>query len=94
MPVKTPCLDRCGQYALPGKSRCRACERKRRRNGYDHPAYRALGRPSGRCRLQIRCAGAPAESWHHVVPLAKGGGHQPSNCIPACISCNSALRDR
>lgn len=94
MGIKTPCLDRCGQYAMPGKSRCRECERRRRRNGYDSPAYRALGRPSGPCQLALPGCTGKGNTWHHVIPLAKGGGHERGNVIPACQPCNSKLRDR
>lgn len=30
----------------------------------------------------------------HVVPLAKGGRHEPGNVVPACAFCNSSKCDR
>jgi 5-methylcytosine-specific restriction endonuclease McrA len=24
----------------------------------------------------------------HVIPISKGGKHEPSNVLPACLSCN------
>lgn len=38
--------------------------------------------------------GGPKESVDHVKPLAKGGAHVLANLRPACVSCNSAKRDR
>ena len=30
----------------------------------------------------------------HVVPVAKGGGHEESNLVTACLPCNRAKRDK
>ncbi|MFG1414006.1 HNH endonuclease [Xanthobacter sp. VTT E-85241] len=35
-----------------------------------------------------------AETWDHVVPVAKGGTTTPDNILPCCIPCNSSKRDR
>lgn len=35
-----------------------------------------------------------APTIDHVVPLAKGGTHEPSNCRTACFHCNSLKGDR
>jgi 5-methylcytosine-specific restriction protein A len=91
MAVKRPCLT-CGE--LCDASRCDKCRRQRKRDTYGSREYRALGRPSGQCQLRIKCNGAPATSWHHSLPLAKGGSHARSNMVPACIPCNSSVRDR
>ena len=47
-------------------------------------------------RYESRCAycDAPAETWDHVVPVAKGGQTEPDNILPSCIRCNSSKRDR
>lgn len=37
--------------------------------------------------------GNPADSWDHVVPISEGGRTEPSNVVPACISCNSKKRN-
>lgn len=38
-----------------------------------------------------RCVycGGWAQTLDHVIPLARGGKHKPSNLVPACKSCNS-----
>jgi 5-methylcytosine-specific restriction endonuclease McrA len=39
-----------------------------------------------------RCAYCGSEerlTIDHVIPLARGGSHWPSNLRPACLSCNS-----
>ncbi|PQE02206.1 hypothetical protein CYL16_01170 [Mycobacterium sp. EPG1] len=93
--TRKPCLTPgCPEYATSSRSRCRVCQRQRRRETYDHPDYRKLPRPRGRCTLQIKCDGAPATTWDHTVPTSKGGTHLRSNLQPACASCNSAKRDR
>ncbi|MEU2106485.1 HNH endonuclease signature motif containing protein [Nocardia sp. NPDC019255] len=30
----------------------------------------------------------------HVIPLSKGGTHEPSNCRTACFHCNATKGDR
>ena len=40
----------------------------------------------GRCAYCRRAKGIEQE---HIVPLAKGGQHIPSNVVPACRSCNA-----
>ena len=50
------------------------------------------GRP--RCALRIRCGGAPATTADHVIPLDLGGTNALANLQPACLSCNSAKKNR
>lgn len=90
-PISRPCLD-CGR--LCGGTRCRPCHRARRKATYEHPDYVALGRPTGPCHLRTPVCTGRAVSWHHIMPMAKGGGHERSNVIEACIECNSSVRDR
>lgn len=33
-------------------------------------------------------------TMEHVVPIARGGRHEPSNVVPACRSCNSSKCDQ
>lgn len=35
-----------------------------------------------------------AQTWDHVIPLARGGSHDPENMAPACVSCNSSKGDQ
>jgi 5-methylcytosine-specific restriction endonuclease McrA len=35
-----------------------------------------------------------APTIDHVIPLGRGGTHEPSNCRTACFSCNSSKGDR
>jgi len=35
-----------------------------------------------------------APTVDHVIPLAAGGTHEPSNCRTACFMCNSVKGDR
>lgn len=35
-----------------------------------------------------------ALTMDHVVPLTRGGWHDPNNIVPACQSCNSKKRDK
>lgn len=37
--------------------------------------------------------GFPAIEVDHVVPVARGGGNDPENLVPACWECNSEKRD-
>jgi hypothetical protein len=36
--------------------------------------------------------GAPATTADHLVPVARGGTHDPANLVPACKPCNSSRR--
>lgn len=42
-----------------------------------------------------KCAycGAPADTWDHIIPVAKGGNTSPGNIVPACSACNSSKKD-
>jgi 5-methylcytosine-specific restriction endonuclease McrA len=47
-------------------------------------------------RLTLRNTVVPhprAPTVDHVIPLARGGTHEPSNCRTACFLCNSTKRD-
>jgi 5-methylcytosine-specific restriction endonuclease McrA len=34
------------------------------------------------------CERVMATTWDHVVPIARGGKHEASNIVPACLRCN------
>jgi 5-methylcytosine-specific restriction endonuclease McrA len=36
----------------------------------------------------------PATTADHIVPVSKGGGHEVSNLLPACVKCNSGRQDK
>jgi 5-methylcytosine-specific restriction endonuclease McrA len=36
---------------------------------------------------------APATTWDHVEPVARGGETIHGNVVPACVSCNSSKKD-
>lgn len=91
--IPNPCLT-CGRLTTDG-TRCHKCYRDKRNAGYDSPAYRALGRPSGPCQLRRPgCTGRGWETWDHIVPLSKGGGNERSNVRPACEHCNKSRSNR
>ncbi len=37
---------------------------------------------------------APATTADHILPVSKGGGHELSNLLPACVRCNSGRQDK
>lgn len=43
---------------------------------------------------ECQYCGAAAENIDHVVPRAKGGRHEWTNVVAACIPCNSAKADK
>lgn len=76
-------LDRCLEYT----NRYRAAKIGAAGASYTTKEHVALrwAMWGGRCWM----CGAPATCTDHVIPLAKGGTHWPSNLRPACKSCNS-----
>ncbi|WP_353962043.1 HNH endonuclease [Mycolicibacterium houstonense] len=80
-------------------------ERKRARKAgaYVEPVYRkrVFNRDGYRCHLcgkktdQTKKVPHPkAPTLDHIIPLASGGTHEPSNCRCACFLCNSLKGDR
>jgi 5-methylcytosine-specific restriction endonuclease McrA len=43
---------------------------------------------------QCAYCNGPAETWDHVVPVARGGVTELWNIVPACKRCNSSKRDK
>lgn len=82
-----------------GKDRRRA----RKRDAYRADVYRlkVFEADGYRCHLCRRKTDPTAVVPHpraptidHVIPLARDGTHEPSNCRTACYRCNSAKGDR
>lgn len=78
---------RAAYAANPDPYRRRTAARKRLRL---HPPREAaavlLSLFDGRCAY---CP-APADTWDHVQPLARGGRTVPGNIVPACRPCNAS----
>lgn len=54
--------------------------------------YRAIKALYG--GLCAYCGVAPGETMDHVIPLSRGGLHEPGNIVPACKACNFAKHDK
>lgn len=52
---------------------------------------RILKRYGNKC---LRCGTKEDITMDHVVPLVRGGAHDPSNVQPLCFNCNSGKRDK
>ncbi|MCB1786871.1 MAG: HNH endonuclease [Gammaproteobacteria bacterium] len=91
------CSSRCG--SADGKDRRRA--RKRAAYVADVWRPRIFKRDGYRCQI---CGGklamdkrAPdpmSPSIDHIIPLARGGNHEPANCQAAHFLCNARKSDR
>lgn len=77
--------------------------RARKRNAFVEVVYRkkVFERDGYRCHLCNRKTNPDrlvphprAPTIDHVIPLARGGTHEPSNCRTACFLCNSKKGDR
>lgn len=91
------CSGRCAR--ADGKDRRRALKR----DSFVGNVYRKLifERDGWRCQICRRQVNRDAVVPHpkaptldHIVPLAAGGTHEPSNCQLACFTCNSRKGDR
>ena len=54
-------------------------------------AVRRAVRADGRC---VYCGAPDAAEIDHIQPWARGGTHDVSNLVPACVDCNSSKSDR
>lgn len=98
------CSDQC--HAAHNRNVRKICKDRRRARKKD--AYRAdvsrskvFEADGYRCHLCRRktdpTKAVPhprAPTLDHVIPLARGGTHEPSNCRTACYRCNSVKGDR
>lgn len=91
------CSTRCAR--ADGKDRRRA----RKREAFVENVYRAkvFERDGWRCQIcrrkvdRLKAAPHPkAPTLDHIIPLAKGGTHEPRNAQLACFTCNSRKGDR
>lgn len=83
MPARS-CLD-CGRLIARG-SRCPACREQRRDTVARHQLPAAIKARDGyRC---VRCGAPDRLTVHHLVPLAAGGTHAPSNLVTLCWRCH------
>lgn len=42
----------------------------------------------------LRCGSTGSLQWDHIVPLARGGEHRPTNLQPLCRRCNETKQAR
>lgn len=77
--------------------------RARKRNAFVANVYRlrVFEADGYRCHICHRKTDATkavphprAPTLDHVIPLAKGGTHEPMNCRTACFQCNATKSDR
>ena len=96
-PANSYCSRRCGN--ADGKDRRRA----RKKNAFVEPVYRqkVFERDRWVCQLCRRRVNRNATAPHprapvidHVIPLNKGGTHEPANVQCAHFICNSIKSDR
>lgn len=94
---ETYCSDRCG--SADARDRRRA----RQRSAFVAPVSRfeVFSRDAYRCHIcwkqtdPSKVVPHPrAPTIDHVIPLARGGTHEPANVATACFRCNSLKGDR
>lgn len=88
---------RTATYRRSNKEKNRAWQqayRSKRRNGDGVTAAEwiaVLDRYGWQC---LACGATDLITMDHIVPLSRGGRHEPSNIQPLCKSCNSRKRAR
>lgn len=98
-----PCLD-CQRPTRAG-SRCDGCRRAkvsarsqargtRSEQGYTNDWLRLRDQILLRDGRVCHYCGQTATTADHRIPKARGGSSLPENLVAACVSCNSAKRDR
>ena len=90
------CSRACARADLAGR------RRMRKRNAYVAPVFRrkVFERDGWTCQIcrrpVVRGSVVPnlrAPTLDHIIPLARGGTHEPSNVQLACFECNSRKSD-
>ncbi len=78
--------------AIAGNQRAKARKKNAPGDGVSRSQWVAILNEYGhRCAY---CARQVKLTMDHVVPLSKGGAHDPINVVPACRECNSGKWDR
>ncbi|ABD58316.1 HNH endonuclease [Mycobacterium phage Llij] len=92
------CSKRCAERARSERRRAREAgvttsSRVRRREIFERDGYRChlCGEMTDPTQ-QVPHPRAP--TIDHVLPLSRGGSHEPANCRCACFLCNSVKSDR
>ena len=83
---KRICLE-CGR-AIPSGSRC--SDHRSRRRTFGRPWRRLRETILERDGFLCRYCGGPANTVDHVVPVERGGSHDPLNLVAACSRCNES----
>lgn len=60
------------------------------RRGYNE-TWRRIRRDMLAENLWCEICGGYADTVHHIVPLRKGGGHDPANLVVLCRSCHNRI---
>jgi 5-methylcytosine-specific restriction endonuclease McrA len=77
------------------KKRCSSQRRKARKHGLT-ATFNRFEWDECKQFFNFQCAYCDKEdslAQDHFIPLAKGGGYEKSNIVPACMICNSYKRD-
>jgi 5-methylcytosine-specific restriction endonuclease McrA len=80
----------CAEHEPHGNAH-RSPTTRARRDGtgdYERNRRHVLERDSWQC---VYC-GQPATTVDHVIPVARGGGHDLTNLVAACATCNFSKR--
>lgn len=103
MPSATCSMDCQTTYFNQMRRIAKDRRRSRERDAYVENVYRkqVFKRDGYRCHLCCKKVDPTKQVPHpkaptldHIIPLACGGKHEPSNCRTACFRCNSTKGDR
>lgn len=101
--MDTTCSDECKRHrAREWRHRGKHARRARKRKAFRAPVYRKkiFERDGYRCHIcgdrtnpKARVPERNAPTIDHIIPLAKGGTHEPVNVATACFHCNCLKSD-
>jgi 5-methylcytosine-specific restriction protein A len=97
---RTICIA-CGNYALPGTSRCRAhttygwrSKPASRQAAYVSPIYRTnraiVLKREPECHWRLPGCTLRSTQADHLIPVSRGGTNDLSNLVGSCQHCNEA----